>query len=122
MLTLITLLKKYLFLLSRIKVFLPRRNRILFYNSYILPHLDVCCIIWGNCKSTLEDKLVKFQKRAARIILDCDFYRPSKMETLKRPLNYYYYYCQPDSIFCIDLINDSVFFIDLINANFMSCL
>ena len=30
----------YLFLLSRIKVFLSRRNRILFYNSYILPHLD----------------------------------------------------------------------------------
>ena len=37
----------YLFLLSRIKVFLPRKNRILFYNSYILPHLDFCCIIWG---------------------------------------------------------------------------
>jgi len=38
----------YLFLLSRIKVCLSRRNRILFYNSYILPHLDVCCIIWGD--------------------------------------------------------------------------
>jgi len=24
----------------------------------------------------LEDKLVKFQKRAARIILDCDIYKP----------------------------------------------
>ena len=46
-----------LFLLSRIKVCLSRRNRILFYNSYILPHLDFCCIIWGNCSSTLEDKL-----------------------------------------------------------------
>ena len=39
----------YLFLLSRIKVFVSRRNRILFYNSYILPYLDFCCIIWGNC-------------------------------------------------------------------------
>ena len=67
----------YLFLLSRIKVFLSRRNRILFYNSYMLPHLDLCCIIWGNCSSTLEDKLVRFQKRAARVILDCDFYTPS---------------------------------------------
>ena len=69
----------YLFLLSRIRVvfFLSRRNRILFYNSYILPHLDFCCIIWGNCSSTLEDKLIKFQKRAARVILDCDFYTPS---------------------------------------------
>jgi len=49
----------YVFLLSRIKAFLSRRNRILFY---ILSHLDFCCIIWGNCSSTLEDKLVKFQK------------------------------------------------------------
>ena len=31
----------------------------------------------GNCSSTLEDKLVKFQKRAARVILDCDLYTPS---------------------------------------------
>jgi len=46
----------------------------LFYNSYILPHLDFCCIICGNCSSILEDKLVKFQKRAARVILDCDLY------------------------------------------------
>jgi len=27
------------------------------------------------------------------------------METPKRQLNYYYYYCQSDSVFCIDLIN-----------------
>ena len=59
----------YLFLLSRIKVFLSRRNRILFCNSYILPHLDCCCIIWGNCSSTLEDELVKFQKRFLYTIL-----------------------------------------------------
>jgi len=58
-------------------MFLSRRNTILFYNSYIISHLDVCCIIWGNCNSTLEDKLVNFQKRAARIILDCELYTPS---------------------------------------------
>ena len=55
----------------------------MFYNSYILPHLDFCCIIWGNCSSTLENKLVKFPKRAARVILDCDFYTPSS-ELLKK--------------------------------------
>ena len=66
----------YLLLLSGIKVFLSRRNIILFYNSYILPHLELCCIIWGNCSSTLQEKLVKFQKRA-RVILGCDFYTPS---------------------------------------------
>jgi len=59
----------YLFLLWRIKVFLSRRNRILFYDSYSLPHIDVCCIIWANCSSTLEDKLVKFQKRTSNLRL-----------------------------------------------------
>ena len=44
------------------------------------------------------------------------------METLKRPLNYKYYYCQSDSVFCIDLVNDSVFLIDLINACFLYIL
>lgn len=60
----------YLFLLSRICIFLSLSNRQLFYNTYILPHLDYCCIIWGNCNQSLEDKIVKFQKRAARLILD----------------------------------------------------
>ena len=68
---------KYLFLLSRIKSFLSIDNRKLFYNAYILPHFDYCCIIWGNCNSSLEDKLVKFQKRAARLILNADFTTPS---------------------------------------------
>ena len=75
--------------MSRIKVFLSRRNRILFYNSYILPYLEFCCIIWGNCSSTLEDKLVKFQKRAARVILDCDFYTPSSELTYKKAMLMY---------------------------------
>jgi len=44
------------------------------------------------------------------------------METIKRPLNYSYFYCQSDSVFCIDLVNDSVFLIGLINAYFMSFL
>ena len=66
----------YLFLLIiKNKSVLSRRNRILFYNSYILPHLDFYCIIWGNCSSTLDDKLVIFQKRTARV--DCEFFTPS---------------------------------------------
>jgi len=38
------------------------------------------------------------------------------METLKRSLNYWYYYCQSESVLCIDLISDSVLCIDLINV------
>ena len=43
-------------------IYLSLQNRILFYSSYILPHLDYCCIIWGSCISVQEDKLIKFRK------------------------------------------------------------
>jgi hypothetical protein len=66
-----------LHLLSRIKLFIFIPERKMFYNAYILPHLDYCCIIYGNCTSFLEDKFIKVQKRAARLILDKDYDTPS---------------------------------------------
>ena len=66
------------FILSTIKVFLSFQNRKRFYNAYILPHFDLCCVIWGNCTSVMEDKLVQLQKRAARAILDVEFTVPSE--------------------------------------------
>jgi len=65
----------YLYLLSRIKVYLSVNNRKLFYNAYILPHFDVVSY-GGNCSRFLEERLVRLQKRAARIILDFDFSLP----------------------------------------------
>ena len=59
-----------LFLLNRIKQYLNVPTRKLFYNAYILPHLDYCCSIWGNANSELINSVVKFQKRPARSILD----------------------------------------------------
>lgn len=67
-----------LFLLSRIKPYLSIHTRKLFYNAYILPHLDYCCTIWGNCNSDHLDRVTKFQKRAARMILDKDLETPSE--------------------------------------------
>jgi len=63
----------YLFLLSRITQFLSIDSRQLFYNANILPHLDYCCVIWGNCSRSLEEKRVKFQIRAGRLNLKKDF-------------------------------------------------
>ena len=37
-----------LYLLNRIKQYINVPTRKLFYNAYILPHLDYCCSIWGN--------------------------------------------------------------------------
>ena len=56
----------YLLLLSRIKQFLSLDSRTLFYNASILPHLDYCCGIWGNCSRSLEEKIVNLQKRVGR--------------------------------------------------------
>ena len=62
-----------LYLLKQIKEFLPLEARKLFFNSYVQPHFDYCSIIWGNCSKHALQKLVKMQKRAARIILDKDY-------------------------------------------------
>ena len=60
----------YIFL-SRIKSFLSGENRMLITMHTFLPMFDFS-IIWGTCKTALEDRLVRFQKRAANILdLDC---------------------------------------------------
>ena len=66
-----------LYLLGRIKTYLNLSIRKLYFNAYILLHLDYCCTIWGNCNNNLLDKLIKFQKRAARLILDKAIDTPS---------------------------------------------
>jgi hypothetical protein len=68
-----------LYLLLRIKQYLDLHSRKLFFNAYILPHIDYCCTIWGNCSSELLSQIVNFQKRAARIILDKSFDTPSNV-------------------------------------------
>ena len=65
------------FLLNRIKQYLNVTTRKLFYNTYILPHIDYCCSIWGNANSELMNTVIKFQKRAARSILDKPMETPS---------------------------------------------
>ena len=66
-----------LFLLNRIKQYLNVPTRKLFYNAYILPHLEYCCSIWGDANSELINSVVKFQKWAARSILDKPLETPS---------------------------------------------
>ena len=39
--------------------------------------MDYCCTVWGNINCRLTDSMVKFQKRAARIILDKSIETPS---------------------------------------------
>ena len=34
----------------------------------------ICVLFGGKCTHNLEEKIVKLQKRGARVIIDCDFY------------------------------------------------
>lgn len=67
-----------LFLLKQIKYYLSIADRKTFYNSFILPYFDYCCVIWGNCSKHLLFDIIKLQKKAARLILDKDITTPSK--------------------------------------------
>ena len=64
-------------LLYKIKVYLPIHTRQLFYNAYILPYIDYCSSVWGNLLQKDSDRIIKLQKRVARIILECDISIPS---------------------------------------------
>ena len=56
-----------LFFLDRIKQYLSIPIRKLFYNAYILPHLDYCCTIWGNTIADSIDAVVKLKKKRCKI-------------------------------------------------------
>ena len=49
-----------------------------YYNSYILPLFDYGCLVWGRCSASNIHRLLKLQKRAARIILQADIMLPSQ--------------------------------------------
>ncbi len=51
-----------LFLFSKVKKYLDKRCRILFFNAYILPIFDYCCTIWGNCNDEGIQRITKLQK------------------------------------------------------------
>ena len=58
--------------LKEIKKKLPVKERLFFHNCYILPHLNYCCSVWGYCPANQRNRISKFQKRVASLILDAD--------------------------------------------------
>ena len=49
-----------------------------YYDFYVLPVFDFGCVVWGNTTNANLTRLVKFQKRAARMLLKADFMTPSQ--------------------------------------------
>ena len=69
-----------------------------YYNSYILPIFDYGCMIWGRCTTANIQRLLKLQKRAARIILQADILTPSlrmfnELKWLSFPRRVQYHSC-----------------------------
>lgn len=59
-----------IWLMSKIKYYLSLEHRLIFYKSYIQPHLDYANIVWGNTTKNNLMQIEKLQKRACRVILD----------------------------------------------------
>ena len=66
------------------KSYLPLKHRMIYYNAYIKPHLDYCCVIWGNSFNTNMYKIEKLQRRACKIILGKDY---TSLDDARRQLN-----------------------------------
>ena len=53
------------------------------YDALVLPHFDYCALVWDN---SLQNKLVKLQNKAARILTDDSYETPS--EAVRAKLNW----------------------------------
>ena len=69
------------------------------YNSYILRLFDYGCMLWGRTTTTNIKRLVKLQKRAARIILNADFMTPP--ENMFKELNWLTFFNRVTFHICI---------------------
>ena len=65
-------------LLKLLSKYIDKRSMTQYYNSYILPIFDYGCMIWGRCTTANTQRLLKLQKRAARIILKADILTSSQ--------------------------------------------
>ena len=59
-----------IWLLSKVKNYLSKEHRVMYFKSYIQPHLDFANIVWGSMSKTNLLQTERLQKRACRIILD----------------------------------------------------
>ena len=41
-------------ILHKLKYFLPEQSLVMIYNALILPYINYCNIVWGNCFKTKE--------------------------------------------------------------------
>ena len=59
-------------ILKRIKCCLPLKHRLLYYNTMIRPIMGYVSVVWTSCDKHTLIRVLKLQKRAARVILDAN--------------------------------------------------
>ena len=64
-----------------------------YYNSHVLPVFELGCVVWGNTTNANLTRLVKLQKRTARMILKADFITPEQLNWLPFPKRVQYHTC-----------------------------
>ena len=74
---LIKTLNSRICLLKRAKAYLTIECRRILFNALIKPILEYCCTVWGNCSVENLQRLLRVQKRCARLILDATIYESS---------------------------------------------
>ena len=67
-----------LFLFRKIKKYLPLETRITYYDYYVKPLIEYCSSAWGICSKENQTKIIKIQKKTARLILEAPPLTPSK--------------------------------------------
>ena len=65
-------------LLKRIRQFVNDNTLKLLYLCIVQSQMDYCCEVWGNRFNMHTERITKLQKRAARLILNCNMYTSSK--------------------------------------------
>ena len=63
-------------MLRGVRPYVDENTLKILYLCLVQSHLDYCCEIWG-LRFNMHER-IKLQKRAARLILKCSFYTPSK--------------------------------------------
>ena len=64
-------------LLKKIMNYLPLKQRLLYYNALIRPVINYASVLWTNCDKESLGRVLKLQKRAARVILNAPPQAPS---------------------------------------------
>ena len=85
-------LSKRLGLLRHISPYLKQGQRMVFYLAVIKPLMMYLSSIWSSCTKKILERVLRMQKRAARILLDAE--RTTRTITLFNALNWVPFYTE----------------------------